>query len=219
MFEAYNDSGNLQFNALSYNYYLTRKGTVTIADTYDDPEDPGTYTETFGRAFFSEPYDLVFYKCSTGFFWPKNIGGTLSGSNTIDLIAPRIGFTSDPADSIDVEYFCFRSMRNLTPSSSGTGIEIYDAAGNVCYTTAQGAPLRVISKSDIVTFNSGFSGSVTMASGNYAWASFGTVQNANLVPAIKTRTTGWDGQAFNVPWLPSRTVTAGGIMGVDVSTY
>lgn len=168
MLEVYDESSRLQFNAQTYAYYMSEKG---VANTlHSDPLGISLDIVTFT---LSQPAELVFLSCAA-----ENVSLTPADDTNSETAYKYFLGDAPAGTSNPVNWWAFRSMRHLAASAHmDGGLEMYDASGNVCYTTNHNKILRVISVLPCSDFAAtGWSKTLNLPSGRvYGHALYGTV--------------------------------------------
>ena len=226
MFEAYNEAGSLQFNAASFAYSFVEKGTVTLANRFTIAEDgsDGIYLTTEGYKEIAGGWDIIVFNSPNAQIIPR--ADTYDGlpAGVFAVVANPLldgGGNYQPSTfSTTCNYWVFKSSRTfLSPAVSGTGLELYNADGTVCYSSTQ-KPLVVRSNAAITSFSSSWTATVNLSAGPvYAHMLYGTVKSGPFLPGIKTRSNGWDGASVVRQSGTLSNVVAGGILTVDVTGY
>ena len=226
MFEAYNENGSLQLNASTFAYHYISKGTAMLSNRFTINEDgsDGIYLETVADVVVSGGWDIVVFSSPNVAIIPT--ADTYQGiANRFTIVADALvdGFGNyEPSTySTPAYYWVFKSARNiLSPSSSGIGLEIYNADGSVCYSSINQKPLLGKNNAQITSFSSSWTASVNLPTGRtYAHMLYGTVKNSPFRAGIKTRADGWEGKAVVRQDGTLDNVVAGGFLTVDVTGY
>lgn len=160
MFEAYNDFGKLQFNATTYAYHFVGKGSFSVTDSpaYSPPESHATTAINVTLPYVA---DIIFFQSNNARISGRGQVVPVNGQTQFEMYAgplrddipnwPGSGYGDGTATQnyAQVDYWAFRSMKRLAPSTSmDGGMEIYDAAGQVCYSTKY-KPLKIVGGNSI----------------------------------------------------------------------
>jgi hypothetical protein len=207
--EFYNANGNLQLGAGVTNFRQVASGTI------NDPYAAPLVTPGNGITF-----DIIAVRSNNCFPAPIAPFSTPQSSARISVYGSQgQSFT----------YHCFRSYSSMTPSTSGYGLEIYNADGTVGFSSLEPNILRTYAK---IPISSGVGFNVTLPSDRtFAFIAYGKVSQRKLirnkelyvssVPTIQNYSGGVH-VASNF-WIDSsdsfESVFNGGVIAVDVTGY
>lgn len=153
-FETYTEDGRLQFTTDASTYVLVGKGTFQVRNQYSYIDVSGeggsgagwAYIITLGNVITNYDFDFVAFRCSDGAilalpkttpfgspdpFFGRWIGATASQLSGDQPITGSSG-TSSGSSFLTVEYWCFRSAKNVTVNDN-FGLQIFDANSNLLY--------------------------------------------------------------------------------------
>lgn len=226
MFESYNQDGSLQFNAASYAYAFVSKGTMTISNRFTIAEDggDGIYLTTEGFLDVPGGWDIVVFRSQNAAIIPRADSYGYLPSNRFAVVAEPLesspGVYQPSTYTETVYYWIFKSSRTyLAPSSSGVGLELYNADGTVCYSSTS-RPLMVVNNASITSFSTSWTASVSLPAGRtYAHLLYGTVKDGPFLPGVKSTSSGWSGKTVVRQSGTLTNVVNGGILTVDVTGY
>lgn len=215
--EFYNQEGKLQIASGVNNFYMAEKGTFNTAG---------------GSVFFTVTptvaYDAIAVVIGgTEGFIPKSIFASAQAANTGQTFRKAgIGINS-------VSWYAFRSYNSLSPSTTGYGMEIYNANGTVGFSSNYPKILKAIK---IPIPNENATSTVVPSGRTFAFLQYGT--NRGLVTVTEPMGGGtyqsptdrfaYRGSSTSVDTIQVRarayattepTGFTGGILAVDVTNY
>lgn len=129
-FTVYNDDGSVQISTDFINYYFVGKGTYTL---------PAALTTSSAVSIDTGvTHDVAAVACDT---WHIQSSRVKTAPSTIVTISPDFGATrygsstpGAPAGT-QFQYWLFRAYSSLTPSTTDVGLEVYNSAGQVAFSS------------------------------------------------------------------------------------
>jgi hypothetical protein len=116
--EFYNQNGKLQLSDSVNNFYMVEKGTIN---------------STNGSVFYTVTptvaYDAIAVFCPTMAVLPKSMFSSVQAANT-----PQT-FRKISTSNATIFWYAYRSYNSVTPATSGYGLEIYNATGQVAFSS------------------------------------------------------------------------------------
>jgi hypothetical protein len=116
--EFYNQNGKLQLSDSVNNFYMVQKGTLNTTD---------------GSVFYTVtptvPYDAIAVFCPTMAVLPKSMFSSVQAANT-----PQT-FRKISTSNATIYWYAYRRYDSISPATSGYGLEIYNSAGNVAFSS------------------------------------------------------------------------------------
>jgi hypothetical protein len=116
--EFYNQNGKLQLSDSVNNFYMVQKGILNTTD---------------GSVFYTVtptvPYDGIAVYIPEHACLPKSMFSSVQAANT-----PQT-FRKISTSNSTVYWYAFRRYDSVSPATSGYGLEIYNSAGNVAYSS------------------------------------------------------------------------------------
>jgi hypothetical protein len=195
-FQSFADDGTLQFDASAATFSLIGSGTVSCTDSF--AVFSGLYIGAVYNSFgvpipvAATGCELVGLRCTTAYCFPEL---TTDGfyvytqpCTYTDLDWPTSERTN--LSSHTVEWWAYKSMRSITPPSSGVGVQLINADGTLAWDSSL-KPLRV---EDSFTWTASTHGGTTQsfsAPGRIALFAGGTGFRYKT-PVSTTLRTGWN---------------------------
>jgi hypothetical protein len=224
-FQTFNEAGNLQVDSSTYSYYFVGKGTINAQMDSDPAEQGNTYPMAYAQGPVVAPYDLVAFSCTQAGVVPHNTM-IINGPTGVDTKNnPSIFVFTSPTTQfgpIAVNYWLFRSVKDVPVAANGLGLEAYNTDGTICYSSKL-KPLRVIQ--DIpITSSTPMNSNVSLPGGfTYAFISYGRsnlprTPNGYREVGVQTITNGCTLGIVNSPGASDVGFT-GGFLCVDVTGY
>ncbi len=163
-FQAYTDSGTIQFDSEAPAFAFVGKGTVKTGDLSDGASNPYS-SWAIAQAENLPTFDTFALSCSTG----AVTGGSINVGDSNSLLVSTSG------GSHVVTYYLFRSYSKL-PSIAGAGFECFTSNGQLAYSTAY-RPLTIIAKHPVTNQRLNMSDSRVLPDGRqYAFIAYGNNQ-------------------------------------------
>lgn len=204
-FQLFGSNGNIQLDIANKPLVLAQKGTILVTDGsrpsgYSGPIPSIGYTATLAYANSATTHPILVLQCSQAYI--GIMSGARDASGTYNWGLKGVDPTG-ATTSWTVNYWVFDA---ITMSETHSGLNLYDASGNVIYSSDY-KPLRIVGIADspnTYLWNDATStpngGSMTAPSGNYGaflagarfhhTASGSAVITANYKEGIKTSSTG-----------------------------
>ena len=161
--EFYNQNGKLQLADSVNNFFMVQKGTLNTTD---------------GSVFYTVtptvPYDGIAVFCPTMAVLPKSMFSSVQPANT-----PQT-FRKINTSNATIFWYAYRRYDYVSPATSGYGLEIYNSAGNVAFSSAYPKVLKGIK----IPIPDAIATTTTVsASKEYAFLQYGTTRG--LVTVIE----------------------------------
>jgi len=157
--EFYNQNGKLQLADSVNNFYMVQKGTLNTTD---------------GSVFYTitptVAYDAIAVFCPEMALLPKSMFNVPQAANT-----PQT-FRKISTSNTTIFWYAYRRYDSLSPATSGYGLEIYNSAGQVAFSSVYPKILKGIK---IPIPDATATSTTVSASKEYAFLQYGT--NRGLV--------------------------------------
>jgi hypothetical protein len=222
-FESTNDNGYIQISDSVSNYYMMYSGTAIV------PSGSSTTLVNYGTQVVIShptPFDAICLVTEDGYVVPQVVFSTSKTSVTIlsEIVSTQTTF----------KYWLFKKYSSLSPSTSGYGLEIYDSAGAVAFSSNYPKLMRSYSTIPITSLSTTVQNFSLPSNRRFAFLLYGTLYNtivndtkaANTVkqlPIIRTYSGGVSVKVSKIRTgvLPdgASAVYEGGLIAIDVTNY
>lgn len=160
-FQAFNESGTLQFSSELMTYYLKTKSTVTLNHDVSVDYDPELGGPAPGAAIYREPLvnfvniasnEFVAYSCASPIFGA--IGAPGSGQAV---------FHTHTSGAV-MTYYIFAPFSGYTPTEN-VGLQLFNADGSLAFDASAGKPMVRTGRYPIGTMTPGMDVALGLPSG------------------------------------------------------